>query len=162
MFKWVSTRVTSSDISMLTIRLVAGTVLIAHGAQQVFGAFGGGGLNAAMSKYGPGGGGVFGLLVAIGLFFGGVGIMTGILARFSAAANVVIMLGAIFMVHAPNGFFLVDSFYKYLGGFEYNLTIIGLCLAVLIAGPGKLSLSRFIPAPKVAALRNRRISLVLE
>ena len=60
-----------------------------------------------------------GYLVAVGEFFGGVGLVFGFLSRFSAAALVVIMLGAIVKVHGANGFFLDKH------GFEYNLSLIG-------------------------------------
>lgn len=131
------------DWALLAVRLVVGVIFVAHGAQKLFGAFGGPGLAGVMSPQGPGGGGVIGLLVAIGEFFGGLGMVFGFLSRFSAAAGIVIMLGAIALVHGKNGFFAQG------GGFEYNLALIGLLLPVLIAGPGRLSLARFLPRKAV-------------
>jgi putative oxidoreductase len=126
--------------ALLAVRVVLGIIFMAHGAQKLFGAFGGHGLAATMSPQGPGGGGVLGLLVGIGEFFGGLGLLVGLLARFSAAANIVTMLGAIALVHANNGFFLGAK-----PGFEYNLALIGLLLPILIAGPGRLSIARLFP-----------------
>ncbi len=160
MYATITRKTTSADWSLLTVRLVAGLVLTAHGAQQLFGAFGGPGLQATMSAKGPGGGGVLGLLVAVGLFFGGLGIMTGFLARFSAAANIVTMLGAIIMVHAANGFFLVNAKYQYVGGFEFNLLLIGLCLAVVVAGPGKISVAGLAAKVRMPVYRTRLALLV--
>src|SRR5262245_54781770 len=89
------------DWSLLALRVVLGIVFIAHGAQKLFGAFGGPGLAAVVQMMGP-----IGYLVTIGEFFGGLGLVLGILPRFSAASIIVIMLGAIGMVHAQVGFFM--------------------------------------------------------
>jgi putative oxidoreductase len=132
------------DWALLAVRAVVGIIFMAHGAQKLFGAFDGPGLSVIMGPQGPGGGGVMGLLVAIGEFFGGLGLLVGFLSRFSAAANIVIMLGAIVLVHGKNGFFSQH------GGFEYNLALIGLLLPILIAGPGRLSLGRLLPLPRRA------------
>ena len=93
------------DVSLLLIRIVLGVVFLFHGGQLLFGLFGGGGIQATVNGAGgkPGMGPV-GYLVAVGQFFGGMGILLGVLTRFSAAALIVIMLGAIFMVHLKNGF----------------------------------------------------------
>lgn len=92
----------------------------------------------------PQGLGFVGYLVAIGEFFGGLGIMAGFLARFSAAANAVIMVGAIYMVHGANGFSMANK------GYEYNVVLIGMLLPIVIAGPGHYALGRFLPLPKSA------------
>ena len=140
------------DAALLVMRLVAGIIMSAHGAQKLFGAFGGMGLAATMSPQGPGGGGVIGLLVGIGEFFGGLGMLLGFLSRFSALANISIMLGAIALVHGKNGFFLPM-------GFEYNVALIGLFAAILIAGPGRYAVGRFLPLPKEAGT-DRPIAIV--
>ena len=132
---------TAVDWALLSVRVVVGVILMAHGAQKLFGAFGGPGLEMIMGPHGPGGGGIIGFLVAVGEFFGGLGLIVGILPRFSAAANIVTMLGAIVLVHGRNGFFLSDQ------GFEYNLALIGLLLPVLIAGPGRFALSHLLRLP---------------
>lgn len=132
------------DWALLVVRIVVGVIFMAHGAQKLFGAFDGPGLAAIMGPQGPGGGGVIGLLVAIGEFFGGLGLFVGFLSRFSAAANILTMLGAIAMVHGKHGFFMSDM------GFEYNLTLIGLLAPVLIAGPGRFTIGQFLPLPKKA------------
>lgn len=123
--------------ALLILRIVAGVIMMAHGAQKLFGWFDGPGLAAVAQQMGP-----VGYPVAIGEFFGGLGIAVGFLSRFSAAANIVIMLGAIALVHGQNGFFLGNK------GYEYNLALIGMFLPILIAGPGPLSIARFLPLPK--------------
>src|SRR5437868_12001548 len=87
--------------ALLIARVIVGLIFAAHGAQKLFGAFGGPGLDAVVKDMGP-----LGYPVAIGEFFGGLGLIVGFLCRFSAASLIVIMVGAIVKVHGPNGFFL--------------------------------------------------------
>lgn len=79
----------------------------------------------------------------MGEYFGGLGLVVGFLSRFSAA-NIVIMVGAIALVHGRNGFFLSA------GGFEYNLALIGLLAPTLIAGLGAWAVGQYLPLPKSA------------
>jgi putative oxidoreductase len=127
------------DISLLILRVIVGIIFAAHGAQKLFGVFGGMGLTETVKLMGP-----LGYLVTIGEFFGGLGLVVGFLTRFSAASLIVIMLGAIALVHGKNGFFL-DK-----GGFEYNLALIGLLAPILLCGPGAYSIGRYLPLPKSA------------
>ena len=100
--------------------------------------------------------------VSIGEFFGGAGRIVGFLCRFSAASLTVIMIGAIAMVHGKNGFFLGHGPESTLAnaGFEYNLALIGLLAPVVTAGPGNLSVGRFLPLPR--SKRTGRIIPILE
>jgi putative oxidoreductase len=125
------------DVALLVGRVVVGIIFAAHGSQKLFGAFGGPGLAVVVQGMGP-----IGYLVTIGEFFGGLGLIVGFLSRFSAAALIVIMIGAIVMVHGRNGFFLEHK------GFEYNLALIGLLATILIAGPGRFAVGRLLPLPK--------------
>lgn len=134
---------TATDYALLIIRLVLGVTFLVHGSQKMFGAFGGPGLAAVVKMMGP-----VGYLVAIGEFFGGLGILVGFLTRFSAAALTVIMLGAIFMVHLHYGFFMNWAGKQQGEGFEYHLLVIAMALALAIAGPGLLNLGRLLPLPK--------------
>src|SRR5271157_1761110 len=99
------------DVSLLIVRVVVGVIFTAHGWQKLSG------LEEIVKMMGP-----IGYLVTVGEFFGGLGLIAGFLSRFSAASIIVIMLGAIAMVHGKNGFFLDPS----KPGFEYNLALIGL------------------------------------
>lgn len=124
------------EASLLIVRLAAGVIFAAHGAQKMFGWFDGPGLAATVEMMNLG---VIGYLVAIGEFFGGLGLIAGFLSRFSAASLIVIMAGAIAIAHGANGFFMSN------GGFEYNLALIGLLAPTLLAGPGAWSIGRFMP-----------------
>jgi putative oxidoreductase len=138
------------DWSLLILRVAVGVIFIAHGSQKLFGAFGGMGLNKTVEMMG---GGVIPYLVAIGEFFGGIGLVFGFLSRFSAAALIVIMIGAIVQVHGRNGFFLDKH------GFEYNLSLIGNLLPILLCGPGRFSIGQFfLPRSK----RTGRPIIVIE
>src|SRR6267142_1224069 len=148
------------DVALLVARVIVGVIFAAHGSQKLFGAFGGPGLSA-MVQPPPNGMGPLGYPVTIGEFFGGVGLVFGFLSRFSAASLIVIMLGAIAMVHGKNGFFLgkgPDSVLKD-AGFEYCLALIGLLLPILICGPGRFSIGQFF-LPKSS--RTGRPIIVLE
>jgi putative oxidoreductase len=137
------------DAALLAVRVAAGVIFAAHGAQKLFGAFGGPGLEKTVEMMGP-----VGYLVAVGEFFGGLGLVVGFLTRFSAAALVVVMIGAIAMVHWQHGFFLSA------GGFEYNVALIGLLVPVVVAGPGRYAVGRELPLPRSA--RTGRPVVVLE
>ena len=137
------------DLSLLILRVIVGVIFAAHGAQKLFGAFGGSGLADTVEKMGP-----LGYPVTIGEFFGGLGLIVGFLTRFSAASLIVIMFGAIGMVHGKNGFFQSN------GGFEYNLALIGLLAPILLAGPGRFSIGPLLPLPKSA--QTGRPILILE
>ena len=135
------------DVALLLVRIIVGVIFAAHGAQKLFGAFGGMGLTRTVEMMG---GGVLPYLVVIGEFFGGVGLIFGFLSRFSAASLIVIMIGAIVTVHGHNGFFLSFSDPK-LNGFEYNLALIGCLLPILICGPGRVSIARlYMPKSRPA------------
>lgn len=126
------------DVSLFAVRVIGGIIMAAHGAQKMFGAFGGSGLAKFVENMGP-----KGYLVAVGEFFGGLGLIVGFLTRFSAAANILIMIGAIYMVHGKKGFF------SSAGGYEYNLALIGLFLPVVLCGPGRFAIGQlFMPKSK--------------
>jgi putative oxidoreductase len=137
------------DASLLIVRVVAGVIFAAHGAQKLFGAFDGPGMAVLVEKMG-----MIAYPVAIGEFFGGLGLIVGFLTRFSAASNIVIMIGAIVLVHGEHGFFLSNN------GFEYNLALIGLLAPTMLAGPGHYAVGRFLPLPRSA--RTGRPVIVLE
>ena len=127
--------------SGLILRVMLGLVMLPHGAQKLLGWYGGFGFAGTMGFFTeqmhmPA---VVAFLVIIGESFGSLGLILGLLTRFTAASLSLIMVGAIAMVHWPNGFFM-NWFGKQAGeGFEYHLLVIGMSLALLIAGAGKWS-----------------------
>ncbi|HLD65054.1 MAG TPA: DoxX family protein, partial [Pseudomonas sp.] len=115
----------------------AGITFAAHGAQKLFGWFGGYGLVGVgqwMESIGLTPGYQLALLSGSAEFFGGLALVIGLLVRPAAAALAVTMLVAIFSVHLTNGFFMSNN------GYEFALALLAGSLAVLIEGAGKLSL----------------------
>jgi putative oxidoreductase len=84
------------------------------------------------------------ILIIIAESFGALGLILGLFSRLAAFGITLIMLGAIFMVHIQNGFFM-NWFGNQAGeGFEYHLLALGLSLVVLIKGGGKWSVDKMI------------------
>jgi putative oxidoreductase len=127
------------DLELLIMRVACSLPFIYHGAAILFGAFGGPGPhNFAVGMKAPD---IVGYLVGLAQFAGGIAILTGALLRIGAVCVIIVMLGAIFMVHLPNGYDIGH------GGLEYALTELLLSLGLLLAGPGKYSLASVLPAP---------------
>jgi putative oxidoreductase len=126
------------------LRVTLGLVMFPHGAQKLLGWFGGFGFDGTMGFFTQKMGlpWLIALLVIIGESFGSVALLAGFLTRFAAASLAVIMLGAITMVHLPNGFFM-NWFGQQKGeGYEYHLLVIGVAVALLVTGGGKGSVDR--------------------
>lgn len=124
------------------IRFVTGIFLMPHGAQKLFGWFGGRGLQATGQSFAQNMGlepGLFwAAVVACTEFFGGLLLAIGFLTRIAAAGVVIQMAVAVFLVHLGNGFFWSD------GGYEYPLLWGLIALAIFFRGGGRLSVDRAI------------------
>ena len=130
------------DTALLILRIASALAFLYHGSAILFGAFGGPGpARFAAFLHVPT---VIGYLVGAAQFFGGLAVLSGILIRIGAACIVVVMLGAIFLVHLPHGFDVGK------GGMEYALTQLLIAVVLLITGAGRWSLGTRLPA----ALRN--------
>jgi putative oxidoreductase len=125
------------------LRVMVGITFIAHGAQKLFGIWGGAGLAGTGAYFdsiglSPG----FPLAVAVGLteFAGGLLLTAGTLTPYAAAALVLTMLGAILKVHLANGYFLNWAITPGKGhGVEYNLVLIAALVCLAFTGPGAFS-----------------------
>ncbi len=101
---------TYASWSLLIVRVVLGVIFFAHGAQKVFGWFGGHGLKGTVGyfqqslKIPP----ALGVLASLTECFGGLAVLVGFLSRPAALGLAVVMLVAVAKVHWPNGFFLND------------------------------------------------------
>ena len=131
-----------SRFSYPLIRITIGAMLIPHGAQKLFGWFGGKGLSHTAEIFathlGINPAMLFAVLAGLIEFFGGIFLVVGFLTRPVAAAVVCLMLVAAFHVHLDNGFFWSK------GGYEYPLMWALISLAVLFEGGGKCSIDRKI------------------
>ncbi len=127
--------------SSFLLRITLGCVMFPHGAQKLLGWSGGHGFSGTMGFFTEQMGmpALIAFLIIIGESFGSVGLLIGFLTRFTAASLGIIMLGAIGLVHLPNGFFM-NWFGQQAGeGYEYHLLVIGMCLALMITGAGRWS-----------------------
>lgn len=131
---------TNDDALQLILRLTLGIVIFPHGAQKLLGWFGGGGFSATMQGMTSMGlPAVIVFLVIVAESFGALGLIAGFLTRFSAFGISMVMLGAIFTVHAKVGFFM-NWFGQQQGeGYEFHLLALGIALALMLRGGGKLS-----------------------
>tara|TARA_R110001599_G_scaffold52683_13_gene147371 strand:- start:22578 stop:23069 length:492 start_codon:yes stop_codon:yes gene_type:complete len=130
---------TNDQIASLALRIPAGIIFIAHGAQKLFGSFGGYGLEGTgqwMASIGLEPGYLMALAAGSAEFFGGLALLLGLLTRPAACVLAVTMLVAIVAVHLPHGLFLSNN------GYEFGLALLGMTIALTFAGGGKYSLDR--------------------
>jgi putative oxidoreductase len=123
---------------LLLLRVVAGLTIAAHGTQKLFGWFGGGGLKGTAQSFGGMGfrpATLMALLAGLGES-SGVLLAFGFLTPLAALGTAVVMLNAIESVHWRNGFF------NGKGGYEFNLLLLTVAVAIAAIGPGRFSLDR--------------------
>lgn len=132
---------TRAGYGLTILRIFVGIIFAAHGAQKLFGAFGGHGLAGTaqfMESLGLAPGYLMAMLAGGTEFFGGLALIVGLLARPAALGLTFVSLVAIFTVHISNGLFMANN------GYEFALALLGGSIAVLIEGAGKLSVDRAI------------------
>jgi putative oxidoreductase len=125
------------DLGLLIVRLVVGGTLAAHGAQKLFGWFGGGGIagtGAGLEHLGFRPGRVHAALAGFVEVGAGLFVAVGFLTPAAAAAVFAVMLVAAVSAHLRNGFFAQN------GGFEYAFVLGSVGLGLAFTGPGRLSL----------------------
>jgi putative oxidoreductase len=118
------------------LRLVIGAIFVAHGAQKLFGIWGGGGIEgttAFFTQLGLGPAMPLAILVGAVEFVGGLMLVGGALTLFACLALTIDMLVATVKVHLAGGFFLP-------AGYEFNLALIGALVSLMLTGPGALSI----------------------
>jgi putative oxidoreductase len=126
-----------SDFTVLILRITIGVIFAAHGAQKLFGLFGGSGIEGFANMLG-------GLGFAPAIFWawtaaiaegiGGLFLIAGVLPRLSALAIGITMLVAVATIHGAKGLFASK------GGFEYQLLILSVCVSIIMTGSGRFSL----------------------
>lgn len=137
------------DVAILILRLVVGLLLFGHGAQKLFGWFGGSGLTGTFGmvdrlRFRPKM--LWGLGVALGETVGGGLLALGLLSPLGSIAIIAVMIVATIAVHWKNGI------WNSKGGYEFPLTNIAAAIAVAGTGPGRYSLDALLgitlPEPK--------------
>lgn len=133
---------TEPSFQLFAQRAVLALVMWPHGAQKLLGWYGGFGFEASMTyltgpEHVPS---VLALLVVLGESLGSLALLLGLATRVAAFGISAIMLGAVFMVHLPQGFFM-NWFGNQSGeGFEYHLLALALSLPLVIRGGGRFAL----------------------
>ncbi|HEX4681223.1 MAG TPA: DoxX family protein [Gemmatimonadaceae bacterium] len=128
------------NLALLVLRLIAGGIMIAHGAQKLF-VFGMANVGANFGKMGIPAPGVMGPFIGLLEFLAPIAIIIGLLTRLAALGLAFDMLGAIAFVHFKNGFFAPM-------GLEYPLALLGMYAALVIAGAGDYSIDGSIARRK--------------
>ena len=140
---------TSDDWTLTLLRLVLGVVFFAHGAQKMLGWWGGNGFSGTMGYFTHSGiPAPLAFLAIAAEFFGGMGLVVGLLSRVAALGIVVNMLVAVLTVHLPNGLFMNWSGAQKGEGFEYHLLAIALGIAIMVKGGGAVSMDRALSGTK--------------
>lgn len=130
-----------NDWSPLALRLPLGAIFVAHGAQKLFGSFGGYGLEGTgqfMESIGLSPGILMAAAAGSAEFFGGLLLIAGLLVRPSALVLAVTMIVAILTVHISNGLFMANN------GYEFGLALLAGTVALIVSGAGRLSLDEVL------------------
>ena len=155
---------TSVNVGLLILRIVVGLLFAGHGAQKLFGWFGGRGMAGStgmMERLGMSPAPVWAWINALAEFLGGLGLLFGLLTPLAAVGLLGSMIVAIVKVHWPKGVWNTN------GGFEFPLTMATVAFVVGLTGPGFYSLDRILgvrlpePATYVVALVVMLIAVVV-
>lgn len=127
----------STSLALVVLRVAFGLIVAAHGAQKVFGWWGGSGFagwTGALKSMRVRPALPWAVASAASELLGGIALALGFLTPLVAFGIIATQLVAIAMIHIPQGFWTSK------GGYEFNLAIVAAVLAVAIAGPGAYSL----------------------
>jgi len=132
---------TEAGLAAFFLRIPVGIILAAHGAQKLFGWFGGYGLEGTgqwMASIGLEPGYLMALMAGSAEFFGGIALIVGLLVRPAALVSAVTMVVAIVTIHLDNGLFMSNN------GYEFALTLLAATVALTIQGAGSYSVDKVI------------------
>lgn len=129
--------ISHAGYSALLLRLPIGIIFIAHGAQKLFGWFGGNGLEKTgqwMTSIGLEPGVWMAFLAGNAEFIGGTFLLLGLLTRPVAIVLALTMVVAVFVVHFENGLFMSNN------GYEFGLSLLAATISLAFSGGGIASL----------------------
>jgi putative oxidoreductase len=124
------------SLGLAALRVTLGTVFIAHGYMKLF-TFGFAGVSGMFGHMGVPLPGLTGPIIAVLEFFGGIGLLVGLLTRLFAIGLALDMIGAIFFVKLHGGFFIP-------AGFEFELMLLGSSVTLALAGAGRFSVDALL------------------
>jgi putative oxidoreductase len=133
-----STRITESQlgIALAVLRVFAGVIFVAHGAQKLF-VYGPAAVGQAFGQMGLPLPELMAYGVALAELAGGILLVLGLLTRPVSALLVLVMLGAVFVAHLPAGFFLPD-------GYEFAMIMGAISASLAIVGAGRYSVDHVL------------------
>jgi putative oxidoreductase len=142
----LATLLSTTDSALPTLlRVTLGGVIFGHGLQKVFGWFGGYGIHGTMGFFASlGMPSVLGALVIVSDFVGSLALIAGLATRFSAAAAFAVMLGAMLLVHLPNGFFMNWGGAPHGEGYEFHLLAMAIAAFLMVSGGGRASVDGWL------------------
>ncbi|MFL6560457.1 MAG: DoxX family protein [Bacillus sp. (in: firmicutes)] len=129
------------NIGLLIIRLVIGVLFMGHGAQKLFGWFGGYGLKGTggwFESIGVKPGITMAVFAGLAELIGGILFALGLLTPLAGILIAGTMLMAIIKVHVPNGLWATSN------GYEYNLTLLAVAIGIALIGPGQYALDALL------------------
>ena len=132
---------TRLGLDTLPVRIGAGVIFTAHGAQKLFGWFGGYGLEGTagwMESIGLAPGTLMAAAAGSAEFFGGLLLIAGLLVRPTAFVLAMTMLVAIITVHVQNGLFMSNN------GYEFALALLVISVGLAVRGAGSMSIDNLI------------------
>jgi putative oxidoreductase len=137
---------TDNDTATAILRLVLGVIFFAHGAQKMLGWFGGYGFTGTMGFFTgamhiPA---VFAFLAIAAEFFGGLGLIFGLLTRIASLGIFCNMIVAVAMIHGQFGFFMNWTGAQKGEGYEYHLLVLATTAFLMIRGAGAVSFDRLL------------------
>ncbi|MCA0756254.1 DoxX family protein [Paenibacillus sp. N4] len=128
-------------LGLLIVRVVVGLLFVGHGAQKLFGWFGGYGIKGTggwLESIGVKPGVAMAVVAGLMELVGGLLFTLGLLTPLAAALIVMTMLVAIVKVHGANGIWSTSN------GYEYNLVLIAIAIGVALIGAGDYSVDAFL------------------
>lgn len=137
---------TDDSVSTFILRVLLAVVFLPHGAQKVFGWFGGSGLSATLAMFTDKAGvpWILAVLAIAAESVGAVALLAGFFTRLAAAGIAVNMIICAAGNHIANGFFM-NWFGKQKGeGFEYHILAVAISIALMISGGGRWSVDRAV------------------
>ena len=146
---------TDNDGATTILRLALGVIFFAHGAQKMLGWFGGYGFTGTMGFFTgvlhiPA---IFAFLAIAAEFFGGLGLIVGLLTRVASFGVFCNMIVAVALVHSQFGFWMNWTGAQKGEGYEYHLLLLAALALLMIRGAGAASVDRLLSSPANDGIR---------